>query len=118
MRFRFFLCASADLGVRRSKVEISFCRSGYIQVLREDSSRPLPCGGPLDCPDGGTARVVATLSLLVKLEVELQSKLHQTRIASLQHLAEGRVAEVPVRVHKLRFVEKVEDVGAELEISN
>jgi hypothetical protein len=29
---RFFLWASADFGVRRSKVASSFCRSGYIEV--------------------------------------------------------------------------------------
>jgi hypothetical protein len=35
---RFFLCASADLGVRRSNVEISFCKSGYIGYSGESQA--------------------------------------------------------------------------------
>src|SRR5437773_7400744 len=45
MRFKFFLCASADLGVRRTNVSSSFCRSGYIVVLEvAQAFRPLDCG--------------------------------------------------------------------------
>src|SRR5215469_10502344 len=111
MRLRFFLWASADFGVRRSKVEISFCRSGYILVLRDDSSR-LFCAA-IRFPGGSTARV-SNLTLL--LEVELQSKLHQTWVARLLNQAKRGIAEVAVWVDELRFVEQVEDVGAELEI--
>ena len=33
-RFRFFLCASADFGVRRSKASSSFCNAGYIVISK------------------------------------------------------------------------------------
>jgi hypothetical protein len=33
------LCASADFGVRRSKVESSFCKSGYIEVSGKTQTR-------------------------------------------------------------------------------
>src|ERR1700756_3603466 len=114
MRLRFFLCASADLGVRRSNVASSFCRSAYIEVLREDSGGPLPGGGPLVCP-GGRSRPGWYTNCT--LEKEFQCELHQTRIASRQHLPERRVREVAIRIHEFRLVEKVEDIGAELEVS-
>src|ERR1035438_6495702 len=111
MRLRFFLWASADLGVRRSKVASSFCRSGYIELLRENSGRLFPV-------DQRAIRLPGRLEPpgFVGLEVELQCKLHQARIASLQHLAERRIAEISVRVNELRLVEQVENVGPELEV--
>src|SRR5579863_114907 len=123
MRLRFFLWASADLGVRRSKVASSFCRSGYIELLRENSGqlrfrktfpedqRAIRLPGRLEPPGDRTPTTV-----LVLLEVELQSKLQQAWIASLQHLAERRVAEVAVRVDEFRFIKQVENVSAELEV--
>src|ERR1700758_4970987 len=113
MRLRFFLCASADLGVRRSKVASSFCRSAYIEVLREDSGGPLPGGGPLECP-GGRSR--PGWYIICALEKEFQCELHQPRIASRQHLPERRVREVAIRIHEFRLVEEVEDIGSELEV--
>src|SRR5271156_4655870 len=110
MRLRFFLWASADLGVRRSKVASSFCRSGYIELLRENSGRldsgrsfsgdrrAIRLPGRLEPP--GFAGLFLLYSL--HLEVELQSELHQTRIASLQHLAKCCVAEISVWVDEFR----------------
>src|ERR1700692_3374148 len=94
MRLRFFLWASADLGVRRSKVASSFCRSGYIELLQGNSSqlryRKVFSGssGPLDWP-GGWSRP-SWYFLNSTLEEELQRKLHQPRITSLGHLAKLR----------------------------
>src|SRR5215469_519875 len=51
------------------------------------------------------------------LEVELQGKLHQARLPCLQHLPEGSVAEVSVRIVELRLVKDVKNVGAELEVA-
>ena len=50
------------------------------------------------------------------LEVKLQSELQQARIARLQHLAKGRIRKITVRIHELRLVKHVKDVGAKLEI--
>ena len=76
--------------MRRSKVASSFCRSGYIEW----------CSGKLRPADfRGVQRAIrlpgrleppGVIAQLYCLEVELQSKLHQTRIARLQHLPEGR----------------------------
>src|ERR1700681_138201 len=103
MRFRFFLWASADLGVRFSNVEISFCSSGYIENLQgaQADRRPLECT---------SSRSRSGL----KLEVELQSKLYQSRIAGLLYLAEGGVAEIPIGIHEHRLVEQIEDICPKL----
>jgi hypothetical protein len=49
---------------------------------------------------------VLTLSYTAKLEVELKSKLHFTRIAGLLYLAKRRIAEVAVGINELRLVEQ------------
>src|ERR1700751_4780822 len=113
MRLRFFLCASADLGVRRSNVASSFCRSGYIEVLREDSGGPLPGGGPLVCP-GGRSRPGWYTNCT--LEKEFQCKLHQPWVLGLGHLAELRtIRTAPVGVEELGMVKDVEELATEID---
>src|SRR5579864_9088573 len=107
MRLRFFLCASADLGVRRSKVEISFCRSGYIGV----SGELRPDDRPLDLIWAVLNRPVGVPNILKR---DLQSKLNLSRFARMRHAAEvGAVAEVAVRIQELRVVEYVEKLRSE-----
>src|SRR6266571_7044888 len=109
MRLRFFLWASADLGVRRSKVASSFCRSGYIELLRvtqaaDSRAIRLPGGGK---PPG--------VDLSALLEEKLQSQLQQARIADLINLSElWAVREIAVRVEKLCMVKNVEELGSEI----
>src|SRR5579864_8825834 len=98
MRFRFFLCASADLGVRRTNVSSSFCSSGYIEILRiaqaAAEQRPLDCEANASCK---------------RSEKELQCKLHQARIARLRNFSErGAVCGVTVRIQELRVIKGVE----------
>src|SRR5262249_11383553 len=104
MRLRFFLWASADLGVRRSKVESSFCKSGYIVVSESTQagiSRPLDCRAVKAARDGS--------------EEKLQCELHQPRIAGLRHLAELRsVRKISVRVKELSVIEEVEEFPPEI----
>src|SRR5213593_1645227 len=99
MRFRFFLCASADLGVRRTKVSSSFCRSGYIVVL-EDSQA-----------------AVRLLDFVLRsaeppqpmLEVILQCKLYLPRSARSFNAPEIRaVGDIAVRLQELRVIHQVE----------
>jgi hypothetical protein len=52
----------------------------------------------------------------LQLKIELQSKLYKAWLAGLQHLPECRVREVSIGIEKLRFVEQIENIGAELEI--
>jgi hypothetical protein len=70
MRFRFFLCDSADLGVRRSNTASSFCSSGYIVISRWLR----PAVRPLDYARAAEA------ARHFRLEEEFQSKLHQARV--------------------------------------
>src|SRR5579863_6055922 len=101
MRLRFFLCASADLGVRRSKVARSLSSSGYIRLLRENSGHGfLNRAGPLECRAASRLGRDTTI-LLFHLEVKLQGKLHQTRIFYLGNLAELRA----IRAVSIRVVE-------------
>src|ERR1041385_6416003 len=106
MRFKFFLCASADFGVRFSNVEISFSSAGYIECLREAQAVFVR---PLDWPDG-SRRPAA------KLEVKLQSKLHQARRACADDASEIRsVGNVAVRIEKLGMVSNIEYIPAEFD---
>src|SRR5207302_2139148 len=108
MRFRFFLCASADLGVRRTKVSSSFCRSGYIMVSEE--SQAADCAA-IRFVTGrqGPARI--------KLELKFYSKLHQSRITHLIDLSELRtIREITVGIEKLRVIEDVEELSSEVNL--
>src|SRR6201993_3276245 len=111
MRLRFFLCASADLGVRRSKVVSSFCRSGYIVVseITQAGSR-----AAIRLPGGGKPPGVCIL-LTLRLKEELKSKLHQPRVASLCDLAKlCSVRAIAVRVKELRVIEDIEQFRPEI----
>src|SRR5208337_1127872 len=66
MRLRFFLCDSADFGVRRSNADSSFCSSGYIVVSRWLR----PAVRPLDY--ARTATAIRDFGL----DTEFYSKLH------------------------------------------
>ncbi len=66
------------------------------------------------CPGGGTARNYCKQQ--VGLKVELQCKLYQARVVSLQNLAECRIGEIPVRVKELSFVRDIKNIRTELEI--
>src|SRR5581483_6669870 len=104
MRLRFFLWASADLGVRRSKLSSSRCRSAYIGFLQVTQA----ARRPLDCPGRSPG---------LGLKKELQRELYQSRIASAANASEvGAVAAVAIRIGELRVVEKVKEIGAELEV--
>src|SRR6201993_2354912 len=114
MRLRFFLCASADLGVRRSKVVSSFCRSGYIVVseITQAGSR-----AAIRLPGGGKPPGVCIL-LTLRLKEELQSKLHQPRVASLCDLAKlCSVRAIALRVKELRVIEDIEQFRPEIHSS-
>src|SRR5579864_1176361 len=106
MRFRFFLCASADFGVRRTNVSNSFCNSGYIEILRIAQAaaerRPLDCGR--NAPNK-------------RSEVKLQRKLYQPRVTNLCDLSElGPIRSISVRVEKLCVVEQVEELSPEIQV--
>src|SRR5215470_934761 len=106
MRLRFFLWASADLGVRRSNVESSFCRSGYIMV-----SEITQAGSRAAIRFPGSAKAARDIAS----EEKLQGKLHQPRIACLCDLAKQRsVRSAAVRIEKLSVVENIEELGAEI----
>src|SRR6266702_7141253 len=114
MHLRFFLWASADLGVRRSKVASSFCRSGYIEVSGKTQAGAF-LAGPLDCPDGGSRPGCAFLTVL--LEEEFQCKLHQPRLFGLSNLAELRtVGDDAIRVIELCMVEEIEEFRSEVDM--
>src|SRR5208337_4528820 len=71
MRLRFFLCDSADFGVRRSNADSSFCSSGYIVV----SKWLRPAVRPLDY--ARTAKTARDFGL----DTEFYSKLHPAGVA-------------------------------------
>src|SRR5215470_16837024 len=97
MRFKFFLCASADFGVRRSKVSSSRCSSAYINFSRVTQA----AWRPLVCPSG----------LGDQLEVQLDGCLHQARIAGALDAAEiAAIGDVAIRVEEPGVVGKVENV--------
>src|SRR5215469_9491677 len=131
MRLRFFLWAAADFGVRRSKIEISLCRSGYIVVLRDDSGRRFR--GPLDLPGNRKPPGYDTesdrapkdaLSLrsphrarrraVVRLEVQLQCDLHETRVGHFLGSSKiGAVRGVAIDAIEMGVIGDVENVPAE-----
>src|ERR1700746_503979 len=106
MRFRFFLCASADLGVRRTNVSSSFCNSGYIEILR--IAQAAAERRPLDCEANASCK---------RSEKELQCKLHQARIFNLGYLAELRaIRRIPIRVEELCVIKDVEELRPEVNV--
>src|ERR1700736_3620918 len=114
MRLRFFLCASADLGVRRSNVASSFCRSGYIEVSEDTQAG---CCAAIRFPGDASRPGMDLSTLLLPLKIKLQSNLHQARISDLLGYAEvGAVGDVAVYVVEMGVIGNVEDIPTELKV--
>src|SRR5579872_100814 len=112
--FEIFLVCLCGLRGPPFKSRKFFLQIGIHRGSPGNSSR-LFCSA-IRLPGGRTARGIE-LNRTALLEVELQSKLDQTRIAGLLDLAKGRIAKISIGVDELRFVKEVKDVRAELEIS-
>src|SRR5437016_13753042 len=105
MRFKFFLCASADLGVRRTNVSSSFCKAEYIGI----SENAQAATAALEYPGGEAARG--------QLEEKLHCKLYKPRVANLRDLPKLRpVRNIAVRIEELRMVEDVEELSPEINV--
>src|SRR5215469_15175337 len=106
MRLRFFLCASAEPGVRRTKVSSSFCNSEYIFY----SSKILK-------PHHAAIRLNSATASGSWLVVQLQCKLHQARISHFVGHTEARtVGRVAVHVVKMCVIRHIKDIPSELEM--
>src|SRR5438132_13364699 len=106
MRFKFFLCASADLGVRRTNVSSSFCNAEYIGVSENAQAAIAAIRVP------GAAKPPWS-----QLEEKLHCKLYKPRVANLRNLPKLRpVRNIAVRIEELCMVEDVEELSTEINV--
>src|SRR5947207_1446086 len=105
MRLRFFLWASADLGVRFSNVSISLRNASYT-MFESFRGREELLQKTQQCRSANGQCAPAVI-----LEEILQRELDQARIACALHPPEVyAIAAVSVRIGTLRMVEHVEEL--------
>src|SRR6266568_3235582 len=105
MRFKFFLCASADFGVRRTNVSSSFCNAEYIRISENAQAAT------------AAIRVPGRQRRRGQLEEKLHCKLYKPRVANLRNLPKLRpVRNIAVRIEELCMVEDVEELSTEINV--
>src|SRR5438046_1281373 len=95
MRFKFFLCASADLGVRRTNVSSSFCKAEYIGISENAQAATAAIRVPGRRSRPGSARRKASLQIVqaagrepvgVEVIVSVRLRFHGTERGKLRRL--------------------------------